>query len=162
MSKEHQKLSAPNHNSQTASGLNSRSPNHKNFPTKPLSWSAQVAETRDLWFAVGIATPISSSQHLSFLRWSLCLFVPVPTRFDIKHCENLALHRIGKRPHKQDRAKIHQKYQKSYFWPIFCLVLRVAVFSYPVKGTANHAPSPQKTFLIGWYFWGGGVRIVGT
>ena len=29
-------------------------------------------------------------------------------------------------------------------------------------GTANHAPSPQKTFLIKWDFWGGGVRIVGT
>ena len=22
-------------------------------------------------------------------------------------------------------------------------------------GTANHAPSPQKTFFIRWYFWGG-------
>ena len=32
------------------------------------------------------------------------------------------------------------------------------------KGTVNPAPSPQKTFLIMWYFWGGGggVRIVGT
>ena len=32
-------------------------------------------------------------------------------------------------------------------------------FSYkgrPKWGTANHAPSPQKTFLIGWCFWGGG------
>ena len=32
----------------------------------------------------------------------------------------------------------------------------------PFWGTANHTPSPQKTFLIRWYFWGSGVRIVGT
>ena len=29
-------------------------------------------------------------------------------------------------------------------------------------GTASHAPSPQRTFLIRWYFGGGGVRIVGA
>ena len=35
--------------------------------------------------------------------------------------KNLALYRIGKWPHKQNKAKIHQKYQKSYFVSIFCI-----------------------------------------
>ena len=51
--------------------------------------------------------------------------------------KNLAPYRIGKRPHKQNRAKIHQKYRKSYFFCIFDFfgaILRVAVFSYPVGG----------------------------
>ena len=45
-------------------------------------------------------------------------------------------YRIGKRPHKQNRAKIHQKYRKSYFLCIFDVwaILRVAMFSYRVGG----------------------------
>ena len=37
--------------------------------------------------------------------------------------KNLAPYRIGKRPHKQNRGKIHQKYRKSYFFSIFDVFL---------------------------------------
>ena len=37
--------------------------------------------------------------------------------------KNLAPYRIGKRPHNQNRAKIHQKYRKSYFLSIFDVFL---------------------------------------
>ena len=36
---------------------------------------------------------------------------------------NLAPYRIGKRPHKQNREKIHQKYRTSYFFSIFDVIL---------------------------------------
>ena len=51
--------------------------------------------------------------------------------------KNLAPYRIGKRPHKQNRGKIHQKYRTSYFLVFlmyFWATLKVAVFSYPVGG----------------------------
>ena len=60
--------------------------------------------------------------------------------------KNLAPYRIGKRPHQQNRAKIHQKYRKSYFFVFltyFCPILRVAMFSYPVGGQVF--PKPRTT-----------------
>ena len=62
--------------------------------------------------------------------------------------KNLAPYRIGKRPHKQNRAKIPPKYRKSYFLSIFEMyfwaILRVAVFSCPVGGQVF----PKKTFYL--------------
>ena len=37
--------------------------------------------------------------------------------------KNLAPYRMGKRPHKQNRAQIHQKYRKSYFLSTFDVFL---------------------------------------
>ena len=42
---------------------------------------------------------------------------------DSRIAKNLAPYRIGKRPHKQNRAKIPPKYRKSYFLSIFDVFL---------------------------------------
>ena len=60
---------------------------------------------------------------------NICTFRPVCC---LPFAKNLAPYRIGKRPHKRNRAKIHQKYRKSYFFAFlvyFFPILRVAVFS---------------------------------
>ena len=60
------------------------------------------------------------------------------TRTSVHLAKNLAPYRIGKRPHKQNREKIHQKYRKSFFFnsifDVFLGYFRVAMFSYPVGG----------------------------
>ena len=64
--------------------------------------------------------------------------------FQPSFAKNLAPYRIGKLPHKQNRAKIHQKNRKLYFGGIFDAFLgylRAAVFSYPVGGQVFPKPS---------------------
>ena len=48
--------------------------------------------------------------------WASWIFTSSSLR---RLAKNLAPYRIGKRPHKQNREKIHQKYRKSYFFSIF-------------------------------------------
>ena len=52
----------------------------------------------------------------------LCKWTP-RTIFMTCIAKSLAPYRIGKRPHKQNRAKIHLKYRKSYFLSIFNVFL---------------------------------------
>ena len=56
-----QNLSAPNHKSQIASDLKSRSPNRKNFPQIAVSGgSNRTFKSRDLWFEALFKSPLES------------------------------------------------------------------------------------------------------
>ena len=57
----HHHLSAPNHKSQIASDLKSRSPNRKNFPQIAVSRSSnRTFKSRDLWFEPLFKSPLES------------------------------------------------------------------------------------------------------
>ena len=57
--------------------------------------------------------------------------------------KNLALYRMGKRPHKQNRPKIQKNTENPIFFGIFYVfwpILRVSEFSYPVGGQVFPKP----------------------
>ena len=55
--------------------------------------------------------------------WTVSLQVGEVSPLDEMIAKNLAPYRIGKRPHKQNRAKIPPKYRKSYSFSIFDVFL---------------------------------------
>ena len=64
--------------------------------------------------------------------------------------KNLALYRIGKRPLKQNRAKVHQKYRKSYVFSIlyfvFSAYLEGCCVFLPCRGSSlsQHTDSSER------------------
>ena len=105
----------------------------------------------NFWGARQIRAPLPRTPELCCVRPLGCSWF-LPTISNFNFClraglgyfcllwvaKNLAPYRLGKRSHKQNRAKIHQKYRTSYFFLTclmhFCPILRVAVFSYAVGG----------------------------